>query len=183
MDREQTDNSWNVVKEYGDKEERRIVDWLNHHHPDWGAQWTADKDEADITTIRGRVEVKSYREPYRNPSIETLCVDSGKQSVWLSDTSVSYLFLNHGYHIHVYDAKKLRQIYNKGWALHRYVATVPQGDGTSKRMELVNIMKRSSIQDDLYLEDEDMGRWDCARLEEWSPYIMTLKKDWSSFCS
>lgn len=182
MDREPTDNNWTTVKEYGDNEEERIVDWLNNHYPSYQAQWTADKDVADITTIRGGIEVKSYREPYRIPSIESLCVDSGKQSVWLSDTSVSYVFVNHGYDLHVYDAQKLRQIYKKGWMLRTYNANVSQGNGKTKTMEFISLVNKSTNNTDLYLQDEDYTRWNCELLEDYSPYIITLTKDWSSFC-
>ena len=174
-------NTWTEVLEYGDKEERRIVDWLNTHLPEYKAQWCETHNISDINTIRGGIEVKSYRMPYRIPSIESLCVQSGKPSVWLSDTNCKYIFCNHGYHIHVYDAEKMRQIYKKGWMLKTYNANVNQGDGSKKTMEFISVVSRSSDQRDIYLETDDATRWDCNMLDEWSPYILTLKKDWSSF--
>ena len=173
-------NEWRDTVQYGDREEQRIVEWLQSHHPNYEAQWVETHNVADVMTVRGGIEVKSYRMNYRIPSIESLCVDSGKLSVWLTDEHCSYVFCNHGYDIHVYDAQKLRQIYKKGWMLRTYTSSVSQGNGQSKTMEFLSLQSKSTNQSELHLE-EDSNRWDCALLEDWSPYICSLKKDWSSF--
>jgi hypothetical protein len=175
-----TDNSWETVKEYGEIEEQKIVSWLGTKWPALQAQWITEKNVADIQTIKGGIEVKSYRDPYRKPSIEVQCIDSGKYSVWYSDPTVKYVFVNHGHHIHVYDAKKLKELYQSG-KLITYTAKVSQGNGKYKNMKFIYLGAQSSDKRQIYLEDRDQERWDCCDIEYGNPYIKTLQKDWSSF--
>jgi len=165
---------------YGTTMEQLVCNELNKQ-TDWKVESIGGVNEPDFKWKGGYGEIKSYNDWYRQPMIEFSNCTTINKSLWVTDTMMNRLVVNHAEWLHIYDLDKLRY-----WCLEEgtsyHYKPVKQGSlDVWKTMKFIKIYQFSTLYDQSECHDDDPKRWDCSLVpEEYRPYIKSIRKDWSS---
>ena len=172
---------WSDDVKYGMTMEQKVCDELNARIPHWKVESWGGKDQPDFKCQIGYGEIKSYNDWYRQPMIEYSNMTTNKPSVWVTDTTINIMVVNHGEWLHLYNCSKLRYCCEEGHFSWHY-KDVKQGDLDQwKKMKFLHVNKSSTLRDATHNEDTDPQRWDCSHIhEKINPYITSIRKDWTS---
>ena len=170
--------NWQDSFAFGEAEEKRVLAIMSIIKPELEFKPTGGKDQPDGECKFGGVEIKSYSTWYYKPCIELKVCNTNKKSLWVTDTSIKLLIVNHSGWLHLYNCDKLRYHVNEGEEFPIFYAEVSQGkDGYYKRMKFINLRDRSTIETHVEKEeygDKDNLRWDCSQIHINNPYITSL---------
>jgi len=168
--------NWCDTFRWGESEERRVINIMRIIKPELEFKSTGGKDQPDGECKLGGVEIKSYSTWYYKPCLETKSMVSNKKSLWITDTSIKLLIVNHEGWLHLYNCDKLRYHIEEG-TFPIFYSDVSQGNGTSKRMKFITLRDMSTksghLERDEAIEYDNL-RWDCSLITDKCPYITSL---------